>query len=663
MIIKSYKGYVSLEELRYLTHTSKDGTNAYHIIEAANRLGFKSKGVRVELESFSASIILPCIASVTIDKKYKHFVVIHEINYKKKFVIIADPASKLIKMTFNQFKLIYNGVLIILYPITTIPYKSTTKFNINFVLNILKTHKPLLRQIIILSFFVTLFSILSSFFTEYMINGINDTNEKEYLLFLFLIFLIFNILKIISDYFRGKILILVNQKIDLTLTLDIFNKILLLPYRYYRNKTTGDIISRINDLGTVKETISKVILTVIVDIPLCIAALILLYMINELLFLISLIILLFYILILCLFKNSLENCILDIQSEKALATSYMVESISGFETVKGLHLEKNISQNFEGKYVRLLSKTFKFQNIYEFQSVLKESVNIIGFLIITFVGCILVIDSKITIGNLLTFNTLIIYFLDPIRNIVGLDGNIKESVSALKRVVELDIKDNNSRKINDDIKGDIEFKNLSYSFNNFEDVLKSVNLKIKENSKVAITGTSGSGKSTLLKILMKYYNVDRGHVFVNDIDINDLDALPISYINQTEILFTDTLKNNITQFRDIDNNEFNRVVQMCCVDEIVNNNLGYNMLIEENGFNLSGGERQRIILARALISVGNILIIDEGLNQADISLERKILSNLFQYYKDKTIIVITHRLDNIDLFDDVIELKNGVIYD
>ena len=274
------------------------------------------------------------------------------------------------------------------------------------------------------------------------------------------------------------------------------------------------------------------------------------------------------------------------------------------------------------------------------------------------------IVDNMTIGSLLTFNALLSYFLDPIRNIIDLDSNIKESKNAIKRISQIVNRENKNGIINKQLIGDIEFKHLTYSFNDRDIILNNTNLKINSGSKVMVIGKSGSGKSTMFKILLKYYSVSNNKVFINGIDINNLtfDSIDqsIVYVGQNEILFNDTVYNNIN-IANNDQNKFLRISKMCYIDEVVNNDLGYNTIIEENGFNLSGGQRQRIMLARALLMQFNILIIDEALNQVDLNLERKILKNIFEYYKDKTIIFISHRTDNIDLFDKLVEVFEGKI--
>ncbi|MDD2377963.1 MAG: peptidase domain-containing ABC transporter [Bacilli bacterium] len=659
MIIKHYKGYISLERLRDMTKTTKSGTNAYNLIETAKLLGFEAKGIKTNIDDLtSENVILPCIAHVTINESYKHYVVIFEINYKKKTILIGDPADKIKKLTFEEFKQIWNNILIILYPIKPIPFSN--KFSpIKFMTIILKNYQKDLIEIWFLSLLITIFSIASSFYFKYMIDSVMVS--KHYLLFLFIIFMGILIMKNITSFFRNKLLIYLNQKIDLELTTTTFKQIISLPYNYYRNRTTGEILSRITDLYSVREMISKIALNLFIDLPLTIVALWILYFINHTLFGISIIILILYLLVVAIYQKSLTNKIEQVQTKKAEITSYLVEHISGFEVVKGLSIKNNVIDKFEKRYVGLLKKIFKFENIINQQITLKDTINNMGQLTIIFIGCLLVYEQEITLGTLLNFNAILVYFLDPIQNIIDLNIEIKEAHNALKRILELFIKEEKTGFINKKVIGDIRFNNLSYTYNNSNEILKNITFEIKGHSKVLIIGHSGSGKSTILKLIKKYYRVNRDSLYLDNIDINDYQDLSnISYISQQEILFTDTLYNNL-MITDSNTNVL-EIANLCYIDEIIkDNNLGYSMLIEENGFNISGGQKQRIILGRTLLKPFDILLIDEGLNQVDINLERKILKNLFNKYMNKTIIVVSHRLENMDLYDQVIEMENGMI--
>ena len=664
MIIKYYGGYVKKSNLLEMTKTSKKGTTAYNIKNTLINLGFEAKGIKCNLNDINKdNIVLPCIASVIIDNSYKHFIVIYEINFKKKYLVMGDPADKIKKMSFEDFNKIFNNVLITFFPIKTLPIEKDIS-QIKFIFNLLVPYKKTLINIFILSIFITLFSILTSFYTEYMINSLNYYSKK-FLIYLFCIFFSIYILKIISDFFRNKLLLFINQKLDLVLTLDVFEKIIKLPYSYYQNRTTGDVISRINDLESVRDMISKVALSIFVDLPLTLISLIVLYFINSTLFVIGLVILVLYFIIIVIFRRIFNDYIKKIQVKKGEATSLMVESISGFETVKGMHIDQFIKNKFEKKYVKYLKDIFNFQNLYFLQNLFKEIIDNIGFIIITLIGCILVINGKMNIGRLLTFTTLLVYFLEPIKNIINLDTMIKEAKSALKRILDIvSYEEETNGLVGNFHNGDIEFKNLDFSFNDRDYILKNINLKIKKGSKVMVIGNSGSGKSTLFKILMRFYNIQNNRVFINNIDLNNYNINTLNnnvlYLGQNEILFNDTLYNNLV----FDNSNSSKVLdvsRMCYVDKIIDSNLGYNMLIEENGFNLSGGEKQRIMLARALLKKFNILVIDEGLSQVDVNMERRILKNIFDKYKDKTIIFISHRLDNLDLFDNLVKVKRGVI--
>lgn len=662
MILKYYGGYVGSETLREMTKTTRNGTTAYHIKETLNNLGFEATGVKCKLNNITnENIILPCIANVTIDNSYKHFIVIYEINFKKKYLVIADPADKQKKISFEEFDNIFNEVLIIMYPIRKIIKEKSISLK-SFILQTLVSHKKLLLNICILSIFITIFSIISSFYTEFMFNNI--VFSKENLFLIFIVFFFINLLKIISDYFRNNVLIIINQRLDLTLTLDTFKNIISLPYHYFRNRTTGEVLSRINDLDIIRDVISKVTLSLFIDLPLTILSFVILYTLNSTLFFIGLLILLCYLIIIYIFKDIFYSNIKKIQEKKGISTSYMVESISGIESVKGMHLEQTILKKFENRYVDFLKNIFKYQKNYFLQKALKDFIDDIGFIVIIFIGCILVIEGKFEIASLITFTTLLSYFLEPIKNIISLDTNLKEAKSALIRVLELKMDNENNGIIDRKIKGDIEIKNLSYSFNDRENILNNINLKIKRGSKTMIIGKSGSGKSTLLKILMKYYKVQNNHIFIDNIDINNYNIESINngilLLSQKETLFTDTVYNNLIM-KDSDADSLFEISDICEIGDLLDPNLGYNTLIEEDGFNFSGGEKQRLILCRTLLRKFEILLIDEGLNQVDISMERKIIKKMFKKFKDKTIIYISHRVDNLDLFDNLIHIERGTL--
>ena len=376
-----------------------------------------------------------------------------------------------------------------------------------------------------------------------------------------------------------------------------------------------------------------------------------------------------YLIILYIFRPFIKKLTNDTQENSANVNSYLVETISGFETIKGLNIEKNVISKMKNKYIKALNSVLYFDKLSNLELFLKDIFSSLGIVLIYYLGIKEVMNNNLSIGNVITFNSLLIYFLDPIRNIIDLNKDYHYAVNSLKRVNNLLEIDSEKLKLDyKPLKGNIEFKNVVFSYNNRDNVLKNVSLDIKEGEKVLVLGNSGSGKSTILKLLYRYYEPKRNSIFINGNEILDYDISiirnNICYISQNEMLFTDTIKNNIKLNRNIDDEYLFKISKMTYVDDIIKNTfLGYDTMLEENGVNISGGQRQRIILARALMKKSNILLIDEGLNEIDIDLERKILKNIFKYFKEKTIIIVSHRVDNLDLYDKVIKINDGEIID
>lgn len=658
MIINYYGGNVSIERLRDLTLTNKNGTSAYNLVNACSELGFYAKGVSCKINDMK-NVVLPCIAHVVLDGKYKHYVVIYKIDFDKKMFFIADPGSGIKKVSFDAFSNIWTGVLIILYPCKTLPFYKKINF-FQYVYNICINYKRDLLLLLLLSFIVILLKISSSFYFKFIIEGINVS--KNYLKSVFIIFSLLTFTKLVINFFRSRFLIILNSKLDFWLTLDAFKHIILLPYHYYHNRTSGEVVSKINDLSDVRDIISKVFVNIFIDLPLVIISCVFLIKINVKLFVIACLMLILYIALSFIYNNIYNFYIQKIKSDKENINSYMYECISGFETVKGLSIEDKVIHNFNNKYILFLNNVFKLQCHINNQCFLKDFINDIGNIFIIYLGSLLVIDGNLSFGVLITYSSLIGYFLEPIKNIVDMDIDFKQSREAIIRVLSLYEKYDDNGLV--DFKyGCLEFNNLSFDYGG-KTILNHVNLKFCRGDKVLIYGASGSGKSTLLKLIMKYYKVLRGSLLINGIDINDYKTKSlrqkICYISQNELLFSDSLINNLRFYSRNDNDVMN-ISKVTEFNEIIDDNLGFNMMIEENGSNLSGGQRQRIVLARSLLKNADIMLIDEGFSQLDVSLERKILENIFLRFKDKMIIVVSHRMENLDLYNHFVCINNGEV--
>lgn len=631
-IIKYYGGLISIQKLREMTKTNKNGTTAYHLIETAKNLGFESYGIRCKIEEFK-QINFPAIAHTIIDKTYKHFVVIYDVDFKKQKIIISDPMIGIKKMKFNEFKEIYNDILIIMYPVKKINYEK----NQNIFLKTLK--KQFLNKRIILILVMSLLCVILNLITIMFLKNL------KLLSFCFF----FILLKIVLDYLKNKSVIDFNYKTNLNITKEVFSKIIKLPYNFYRNITTGDMISRINDLQNIENMLLAILISYFLNFNLVIASSILICFVSFKIFIILFITSLLYFLLNKIFSKKIELNVEEEKLSKEKLFSNLTECISGFETIKGLNIEDEIIDKINGINKEYETKIKNTSNKYNLFLTLKNSIYNFSNILILLNSLILINNKIITINELIMINFLIPYFLEPLNEIIDNIKNLKEVIILIRKINELyydQIEIKNYEFVNK-----IEFKNVNYS--NEESILENINFKINNGEKIMIMGNSGSGKTTLLKLIKNYYKANG--VYINDNEnINNKNIL---YVSQNEILFTDTLYNNITLGKNVDVREFEKVIDICHINEIIKEKkIGYNMLIEENGFNISGGEKQRIILARTLLTHSNVLLLDESLSEVDINLERKILKKLLKL--NKTILLVSHRNNNLDLFDKLFTIKD-----
>lgn len=665
-IIRYYNGNISLNKLMEMTKTTKNGTTFYNLSEAASKIGMASKAYYVN--DFNNISVYSCpFISQVIRNGYTHFVVVYKISKDK--LLIMDPALGSLYMSREKFLNIWTSYIMMFEKVKILPNYKDEKYINKLLYGLILNNKKIIVNCLLLTLMFCFLTIGYSVYLKVMIDKV--LNQDKYLLIVIsLIFFIVILFRSLTNLFRNQMLSYFNMKVDISLFLNSFKRILLLPYNYYKNKTTGEIISRVNDLSYIKQIISQLLTTVFLDIVLLLFSLVCLYFINSKMFVISFFIAILYVIIIFIYPRFIKTKIYESQAEVAKVNSYLVESISGLETIKGLRCEKMVNDRLESFYTKAQATIFDYNIISNGVLFLKDLIFYVGVLLINYVGCVDIMNGNFTVGSLLTFNTILGYFLNPLQNFIDLADDYVYVKGVFKRANGLyevkldDLESKNGLRV----EGDISFNNLDFSFNGKDQILKSIKIEFKAKEKILLLGNSGSGKSTLLKILYKYYDVSRGMVLVNGIDINDFSISDIRddiiYVSQNETLYTGSIKDNILLNRDIDYKDF---LDMCCyleVDNIIKDNLlGYDFLLEENGANISGGERQRIILARALFKKGNVILIDEGLSQMDIDLERRVLKRIFSIFKDKMIIVVSHRFNNMDLYDKVFKLKDGMVDD
>lgn len=676
-------GYgIGITKIREVAGTDKQGTNAYGVIKAAEELGFSAKGVKGNKEAFFSEFPLPCIAHVIVDGNLLHYVVIHKIT--KKQVIIADPGVGIVKLTPEEFfgevhdegkppKYQWSGILILLVKNETFTKGNETKGLFGRFFHLLLPQKKLLLHIFIASLVYTILGILGAFYFKELIDSVLPDGLRKTLMTLSIGVILLNVFKVVLSAIRSHLLLYLSQKLDIALLLGYYRHVLELPMNFFGTRRVGEIISRFNDAGNVRDAISGATLTIMIDTIMAVAGAVILCIQNVKLFVIAVIIVVLYVIIVLTFNKWYEKLNRKQMEDNSQLTSYMVESLNGIQTVKAYNAERKVKLETEIKFVKLLKSIFKLSWVSNMQSSLKIFVELVGGVIILWVGGVSVINGEMTIGALITFNSLLVYFLDPVKNLINLQPQMQTAVVAADRLGEiLDLEaektEKESRKMAPlTLAGDIQIRNLDFRYGTRRQVLSGINLTIKKGEKVAFVGESGSGKTTLSKLLLHLYSPEKGEILINGNNIEDirLECLRerIAYIPQETFLFSGSIYDNLVLgMDDVDMDNVVEAAKLAQAHDFINElPLRYETRLEENGANLSGGQRQRLAIARAMLKKPDILILDEATSNLDSITERALDKTINEFSKEMTTIFIAHRLSTIKDCDRIFVMDKGKI--
>ena len=671
-ICRQYGNSVPIYKIREITKTDKMGTSAMGIMNAGEELGFSCKAFKAtNPEQIYEDIPLPAIAHVIIDKKYEHYVVIHKIT--KKYILVADPGKGIIKYSPQDFFEIWTGVIITFTK--KAEFKSmkredglTKKF-----WELIRPQRGLLVNIFLSSILITIFGIVGSFYFKFLLNTVIPNDLKSTLNMFSIGLIVLTVFSVLTSAFRRQLLIHFSQKLDIPLMLGYYDHIVNLPMEFFQTRTVGEVISRLDDAYKIRSAISGATLTVMIDGFMMIIGGVTLYVESPFLFLITLTPLVLYFIIVFAFKKLITENNRDTMQSQAELTSYLVQCLNGVETIKSFNGEKQISLNIEKKFVKFMKDVFGLGTVNNIQGTLKGGVKAIFGVVILWIGVVQVLDGNITIGTLLTFNALLVYFLNPIENIVNFQSTLQSAMVAAQRLEEIifaavEKSDLNNKKLApESLKGDLEFKNICFRYGNRKRILDDISMTAKANQKIALVGESGSGKTTLSKLLMNFYEIEKGEILINGLNIKDinLDALRdrIAYISQETFLFNKTILENLTFGND--NATYEDVIEACKkaqIHEYINTlPLRYRTLVEENGANFSGGQKQRLSIARAILKSPDILVMDEATSNLDSITEKAISDTMDEFMRDKTALIIAHRLSTIKNCDVIYVLEKGKV--
>lgn len=675
MICLHYKKEITITELRDLMGTDIRGTNLIGLSKCAGELGFEAQAIMVDREGFLSDYTLPAVANIVTKEGLSHFVVVFKIT--KDYVIVGDPAKDLEKIKIDEFYKGFTGAMLLLKPNNMFragKLKRSSMFN--KYLKLLIPQKKLFIYAVMASLIMTVLGILSSLFNNIIYDEILPYQQKDMLKIMLMIFLSLALTQTLISFVRQWILIHLSIKIDIPLMLGYFKHIYELPMKFFASRKTGDIITRFSDAFTIKDIFTNIALSLIMDISMAFITGAILLQMNPKLFTIIFIMMLISIILVFIFKQPYKKLNEEQMRQSSVLNSEIIEGLRAVETIKGNANEEAELESIEREYIKSLRIDYREGMLSNIQGTISSVVSGIGNLALMYVGISQVINGNLTLGSYMAFMTMSGYFMNPVSNIVSLQLSIQEANISMKRLSEiLDYKcetgiGDNKDKFYQDIEkvdGDVCLSHVTFRYGNRKPALNDVSFIIPKGKKVALVGASGSGKSTIAKLLLKYYEQETGEITIDGIDIreykNDSLRRSISYVPQSIELFSRSIYDNIRVSRQSATlDEVKQAAKAAGADDFIKRlPMQYYTYLEEAGNGLSGGEKQRIALARAFLKENQFYILDESTSNLDFATENIIFDMIYNKYKNKSMLIIAHRLATIKKCDIIIVLDNGQI--
>ena len=635
------------------------------LLRIAKGEDFKSKLKKLTLSNLS-KYPLPAIARF----KDGMYVTILKVDIDKQEVLLFDKQNnQTYTKTFNDFKQITDDEVIILKHKTA---NDQIKFGFIWFYNQIMNYKKIVGEILLASFVVQLFGLVTPLFTQVILDKVLVHQSISTLNVIAVAFSAVIVFELLLNFVRNYIFIHTTSKIDSKLGSKLFFHLISLPLVYFENRKVGNIIARVRELDQIREFIANKSITVILDVLFSFVFVIMMFMYSVKLTLIAVgfvfIIGMLYFFITPELRRRLEEKF----QMGAQSNSYLVESVTGMQTVKSLAIEGSMQKKWEGYLSSYVQSGFKLTNLSNTLSSLSTLLQKLMTLSILYFGVGLVIEQQLSVGQLIAFQMFANQFSNPILRLVGLWNEFQQTLLSVDRLG--DILNSPTENVNKKaitlprVNGDVRFENVSFKYNpNAPQVLNNFTLNVKAGESIGLVGRSGSGKSTLTKLIQRLYIANEGAIFVDGVDIRHMNPSwlrqNIGVVLQDNYLFSGTIKENI-EFALPGSPMANiiRAARIAGADEFISEMPeGYDTIVGERGSSLSGGQKQRIAIARALISNPKVLIFDEATSALDYESEKIIQNNMNAIKQGRTMFIVAHRLSTVKECSKIVVMDKGNI--
>lgn len=685
IIAKHYGRVLNTQKLRTLSETTREGSSLLGLSDAVEEIGFRSLGVKLSLNKLD-EVPLPCI----VHWNKVHYVVVYKIKTSRKggmTIYVSDPAHGLITYTKEEFIKAWignnadenteEGVALLVEPTPNFYSdnldEEDQKFGFKFISKYIFKYKAFLFQLALGLGAGSLLQLITPFLTQSIVDVGIKNQDLNFVYLVLIAMLSLFIGRTLIDVLRSWILLHLSTRINISLISDFFIKLMNLPISYFDVKMTGDLLQRINDHKRIEQILTMSSLNVLFSmVNLIVFSIVLIYYSVPIFGIFAIGSTFYFAWILIFFKKRKK---LDYKrfSQISEEQSKVIELVNGMQEIKLHNAEKRKRWNWEFVQAKLFRISIENLALEQYQSVGSAFINELKNILITVFSAKLVIDGDITLGMMLAITAIVGQLNAPITQLINFLRELQDAQISLERLGEIHNKEDEEHPGDEKIReispnSGFEIKNLSFRYVGADKpVLENLNLSIPANKITAVVGVSGSGKTTLMKLLLKFYEPDEGQIYIGSHDLHNVSQKAwrdqFGVVMQEGYIFNDTIANNIAVGEDyVDKKKLAHAVDVANIKEFIESlPLSYNTKIGMEGVGLSTGQKQRLFIARSVYKNPKHLFFDEATSALDANNEKVIMEKLDTFFKDKTVMVIAHRLSTVKNAHQIVVLDKGKI--
>lgn len=634
------------------------------LIRIAKDKGFKAKIKPLTIKNL-ASYPLPCIAR---DKNGVYFNIL-KVDTSKNEVLIFKDKNEPYAIKFEELLNSLNldpKMIVLKHKLLN----DRIKFGFGWFYARMLSYKKIVGEILIASFVIQLFGLVTPLFTQVVLDKVLVHHSLSTLNVIAVAFGAVIIFEMLLGLSRNYIFAHTTSKIDARLGAMLFDHLIKLPMIYFENRKVGNIVARVRELDSIREFIANKSVTVLLDMLFSVVFVIMMLLYSVKLTLVALAFVTVIATLYFFATPRLRARLEDKFQMGARSNSYLVESITGISTVKSLAIEGSMQRLWEDFLAKYVKSSFELSNLSNILSGIANALSKLMTLAILYLGVGLVIENKLSVGQLIAFQMFAGQFSAPIMRLVGLWNEFQQALLSVDRLGDIlntpKEQENDNAITLSEIKGGVKFDNISFKYSpNSPIVLQNFSLEVKPNTSIGIVGRSGSGKSTLTRLLQRLYYANEGAIYIDGVDIRHMNPSwlrqNIGVVLQDSYLFSGSVKENIAYaYPSAPMDLILQASKIAGADEFISTlPEGYDTLVGERGSSLSGGQKQRIAIARAILTNPRILIFDEATSALDYESEKIISNNLAAIKKNRTVFIVAHRLSTVKECNEIIVLDKG----